>query len=75
VTSVELDKLIVRINEGMGTTMVIVSHELASIFHIAHRVILLDKNAGGIIAEGAPRTLKHDAADRRVWNFFNRQDT
>jgi len=38
----------------MGTTMVIVTHELESIFNIAHRVIMLDKSAQGIIAEGDP---------------------
>jgi len=57
----------------MGTTMVIVTHELYSIFNIAHRVIMLDKAAKGIIAEGDPKVLKEQSTDPRVHNFFNRQ--
>jgi phospholipid/cholesterol/gamma-HCH transport system ATP-binding protein len=73
VTSVELDNLIKSINAGMGTTMVIVTHELESIFNIAHRVLMLDKAARGIIAEGDPRELKDHSDDPRVVNFFNRR--
>jgi phospholipid/cholesterol/gamma-HCH transport system ATP-binding protein len=73
ITSVELDNLIKSINAGMGTTMVIVTHELESIFNIAHRVIMLDKAAKGIIAEGDPRELKDHSTDPRVINFFNRR--
>ncbi len=73
ISSVELDNLIKSINTGMGTTMVIVTHELESIFNIAHRVIMLDKAAQGIIAEGDPRELKDHSTDIRVLNFFNRR--
>jgi phospholipid/cholesterol/gamma-HCH transport system ATP-binding protein len=73
ISSVELDNLIKSINTGMGTTMVIVTHELESIFNIAHRVIMLDKGAKGIIAEGDPRELKEHSTDPRVVNFFNRR--
>jgi phospholipid/cholesterol/gamma-HCH transport system ATP-binding protein len=73
ITSVELDNLIKSLNAGMGTTMVIVTHELESIFNIAHRVIMLDKAARGIIAEGDPRYLKDHSTDPRVVNFFNRR--
>ena len=73
ITAVELDNLIKGINAGMGTTMVIVTHELESIFNIAHRVIMLDKGARGIIAEGDPRELKEHSTDPRVLNFFNRR--
>jgi phospholipid/cholesterol/gamma-HCH transport system ATP-binding protein len=73
ITSVELDNLIRSINAGMGTTMVIVTHELESIFNIAHRVIMLDKGARGIIAAGDPRELKDHSTDPRVVNFFNRR--
>ena len=75
ITSVELDNLIKSINAGMGTTMVIVTHELESIFTVAQRVIMLDKSARGIIAEGDPRELKDHSADPRVVNFFNRRPT
>jgi phospholipid/cholesterol/gamma-HCH transport system ATP-binding protein len=73
ITSAELDLLIKSINAGMGTTMVIVTHELQSILNIADRIIMLDKTAKGIIAEGNPKWLKDQATDPRVRNFFNRK--
>ena len=75
VTSAELDLLIRKLNEGTGTTMVIVTHELETIFNIAHRIIMLDRDAKGIIAEGDPRKLRTDSDDRRVTDFFNRRVT
>lgn len=72
ISSVELDNLIKAINAGMGTTMVIVTHELESIFNIAHRVVMLDKTAKGIIAVGDPLDLKEHSPDPRVTSFFNR---
>jgi phospholipid/cholesterol/gamma-HCH transport system ATP-binding protein len=73
VTSAELDSLIKSINAGMGTTMVIVTHELQSIFNIADRIIMLDRAARGIIAEGDPKWLKDHSTDPRVIDFFNRK--
>jgi phospholipid/cholesterol/gamma-HCH transport system ATP-binding protein len=72
ITGVELDIMIKRLNAGMGTTMVVVTHELQSIFKISDRCIMLDKSAQGIIAVGDPRKLK-DSKDLRVYNFFNRE--
>jgi len=54
--------------------MVIVSHELASIFSIADRVVMLDKGAQGIIAEGRPRELAATSRDPRVTEFLHRGD-
>jgi len=73
VTGAGLDNLIQNLNAGMGTTMVVVTHELASIFAIAHRAVMLDKSARGIIAVGSPRDLQGRRDDPRVFNFFNRQ--
>jgi phospholipid/cholesterol/gamma-HCH transport system ATP-binding protein len=73
VTSVELDNLIIHLNKSLGTTMVIVTHELQSIFNVAHRVIMLDKKTKGIIAEGNPKYLKEHSDDPFVRNFFNRK--
>lgn len=73
ITQVELDLLILNINAGMGTTMVVVTHELQSIFTIAHRVVMLDKEARGVIASGDPRELRDHATDPRVLAFFRRQ--
>lgn len=75
VTSAELDVLIKKLNEGIGTTMVIVTHELETIFNISHRIIMLDREARGIIAEGDPRMLRTDSDDPRVTDFFNRRVT
>jgi len=73
VTSVELDNLIIHLNKSLGTTMVIVTHELQSIFNVAHRVIMLDKQTKGIIAEGNPKHLKDHSENPFVRNFFNRK--
>src|SRR5271165_7025540 len=62
ITSAGLDALIKDLSRNLGVTFVIVSHELASIYAIADRVIMLDKRAQGIIAEGDPRVLR-DTSD------------
>lgn len=72
VTSVELDELIVQISESLGMTIVAVSHELASIFTIADRVIMLDGGEKTIIATGKPDDLRDNHPDPRVHAFFNR---
>jgi phospholipid/cholesterol/gamma-HCH transport system ATP-binding protein len=73
VTSAELDELIVQMNRSLGTTMVVVSHELPSIFTIADRVIMLDGDSKQIIAEGRAQELHDHSADPRVHAFFNRE--
>ncbi len=75
VTSAELDALILRLNETMGTTFVIVTHELPSIYAIADRVIMLDKKKQGIIAEGSPEELRDHSAEPFVRQFFHRQSS
>jgi phospholipid/cholesterol/gamma-HCH transport system ATP-binding protein len=72
VSAVELDELILTLNQVLGLTVVLVTHELESIFKIARRCILLDKEARGIIAEGAPQELRDHSEDARVHSFFNR---
>ena len=72
VTSVELDRTILEINRALGTTMIIVTHELSSIFAIANRVIMLDGQEKRIIAEGKPEELKERSDDPRVRDFFSR---
>src|SRR5687768_11677613 len=69
VTAAELDDLILQIAESLGTTIVFVSHDLESVFAIADRVIMLDAEDRGIIAEGTPEALK-DSEDPRVHAFF-----
>jgi len=74
VTSRKLDELIQQVRADFGTTIVVVSHELASIFEIADRVIMLDRAARGIIAEGRPRELATSSRDPRVVEFLRRGD-
>ncbi len=73
ITSAELDNLILQINKSLGTTMVIVTHELRSIFAVSHRVIMLDKHTKGIIAEGNPKYLRDNSKNPFVKQFFNPQ--
>jgi len=73
ITSAALDELILRIRDDLGLTFVIVTHELASIYTLADRVIMLDKSARGIIAEGVPTELRDHSPIPGVRKFFRRE--
>jgi len=73
ITSAELDDLILHLNRSLGTTMVIVTHELESIFTVAQRIIMLDKQSKRIIAEGDPGYLRDHSQNSFVKRFFNRR--
>ena len=73
ITSADLDSLIRRLRDNLGTTIMIVSHELDSIFSIADRVVLLDKKSKGIIAEGTPYDLLENSKDPYVIEFLSRK--
>jgi phospholipid/cholesterol/gamma-HCH transport system ATP-binding protein len=73
ITSAELDALIKRLAANLGVTFVIVTHELPSIFAIADRVIMVDRNKRGIVAEGDPRQLRDLSDDPWVRRFFRRE--
>jgi phospholipid/cholesterol/gamma-HCH transport system ATP-binding protein len=72
VTSAGLDRTILRINETLGATIVIVTHEIASVMTVAGRVIMLDTEERNIIAEGNPVELRENSKDPRVQGFFDR---
>jgi phospholipid/cholesterol/gamma-HCH transport system ATP-binding protein len=72
ISSVELDELILALNESLGLSVVIVTHELESIFKIGKRCIMLDAQSKSIIARGDPRELRDKSDDPRVSSFFNR---
>jgi phospholipid/cholesterol/gamma-HCH transport system ATP-binding protein len=72
VTAVELDELLLALCSGLGATLVVVTHELSSIFKIASRCIMLDGPSRSIIARGTPAELR-GSPDPRVASFFNRQ--
>ena len=77
ITSAEIDQLILSLRDDLGTTFVVVTHELASILAIADRCVMLDRNAypdaGGVIAIGNPRTLRDESSDKIVRAFFRRE--
>ena len=75
VISAEIEELIMRINHSIGTTMVIITHSLNIIFKVAHRIIMLDKSAKGVVAQGDPNELKEKSPNPVVRQFFNRQAT
>jgi phospholipid/cholesterol/gamma-HCH transport system ATP-binding protein len=72
ITAVELDQLILTLSRDLGITVVIVTHELPSIFLVADRCIVLDKVAKGIAASGDPRALRDESTVPFVHSFFTR---
>jgi len=72
VSAVELDELILTLSHDLGITVVIVTHELPSIFLVADHCIVLDKAAKGVVAEGDPRKLRDESKIPFVHNFFTR---
>lgn len=72
VTAAHLDELILQLSHTLDVTFLIVSHELQSIFSLAGRAIMLDKEKKGIIAEGDPKDMKENRSNPAVWRFFNR---
>jgi phospholipid/cholesterol/gamma-HCH transport system ATP-binding protein len=69
-----MDRLILQVRDTLGTSMVIVSHQLSSIFRLADRVIVLDRKSKGIIAEGSPAELAATSTDPRVRDFLNEDE-
>ncbi|MCM8529131.1 MAG: ATP-binding cassette domain-containing protein [Lentisphaeraceae bacterium] len=72
ISSASLDRLLIKLSREFGTTLVVVTHELDSIMTIADRVIMLDKETKGIIAEGNPQDLKENSDNEWVKRFMNR---
>ncbi|MBL8199730.1 MAG: ATP-binding cassette domain-containing protein [Chromatiales bacterium] len=70
-----LDELILELRDSLGTTVVVVSHELASIFAIGDRAVFLDAEAKTQLAVGDPRQLRDSSPDPRVRNFLTRGGT
>jgi phospholipid/cholesterol/gamma-HCH transport system ATP-binding protein len=72
VSAVELDELFLTLSHVMGLTLVVVTHELESIFRVATDCILLDKESKSIIGRGDPKVLRDTSGDPRVHRFMNR---
>jgi phospholipid/cholesterol/gamma-HCH transport system ATP-binding protein len=72
VSSRRLDELILELRESLGATIVVVTHELASIFTIGNNSVFLDAETKTMIAGGDPKALKTQCADAKVRRFLNR---
>jgi len=72
VSSRRLDELILELRDSLGTTVVAVTHELASIYTIADDAIYLDVETKTMIAQGNPRALRTECPEERVRLFLNR---
>lgn len=72
VTARNLDDLILELSESLGTTVVMVTHELASIFAIGNNSIFLDTETKTITAYGDPKALVRECPDPKVSNFLMR---
>jgi len=72
ISSAELDELTLNLSRTLGITFVIVTHELESIYTVADRVIMLDKDVKKIVAEGDPKELRDTSKNPFVRQFFHR---
>jgi len=67
-----LDELVLSLRDGLGITVVLVTHELESLYRIADRMLFLDGEAHRPVALGAPVELARSAASRKVRDFLSR---
>ena len=72
VSARRLDDLIIELRDSLGTTMVVVTHELASIFAIADNSAFLDPETKTMIAHGDPKKLLAESKDPKVIDFLTR---
>jgi phospholipid/cholesterol/gamma-HCH transport system ATP-binding protein len=72
ISSRRLDDLILELRDSLGATVVVITHELASIFTIADDCIFLDPDSRTMIATGSPRELLAHSTDPRVRSFLTR---
>jgi phospholipid/cholesterol/gamma-HCH transport system ATP-binding protein len=73
ITSAELDRVILDLRDALGATIVIVTHELPSIFAVADRCIVLDRERRTMVAQGSPADLRDGSDDPFVRAFFRRE--
>ncbi|MGD2111793.1 MAG: ATP-binding cassette domain-containing protein [Gammaproteobacteria bacterium] len=72
ISSRRLDDLILELRDSLETTIVVVTHELASIFTIGNNSVFLDAERRTVIASGDPKTLRDACPDPGVRRFLNR---
>jgi phospholipid/cholesterol/gamma-HCH transport system ATP-binding protein len=74
VNSRRLDDLILELRDSLGATVVMVTHELASILTVGTNAVFLDADTKTMIAQGAPKKLLAESHDPKVRQFLTRGD-
>ncbi len=72
VSAKRLDDLILELRDSLGATVVVVTHELASIFAIASNSVFLDAETRTMLATGDPNKLLAESEDPKIQNFLRR---
>jgi phospholipid/cholesterol/gamma-HCH transport system ATP-binding protein len=72
ISSRNLDRLILELRDSLGATIVVVTHELASIFTIADDSIFLDADSRTMRVQGNPKDLLEHSADAKLKAFLTR---
>lgn len=72
VSSKRLDDLILELRDSLGATVVIVTHELASIFAIGNNSVFLDTDSRTMTATGNPKKLRDESPDPKLHTFLTR---
>jgi len=72
VSARRLDDLIIELRDSLGATVVVVTHELASIFAVGNSSVFLDPETRTMIAEGDPKRLRAESRDPKVREFLTR---
>jgi phospholipid/cholesterol/gamma-HCH transport system ATP-binding protein len=75
VSARRLDDLILELRDSLGTTVVIVTHELASIFAIGNNSVFLDAETRTMIAQGDPNRMLAETDDPKVKEFLTRGES
>src|SRR5918911_3885642 len=74
ISSRRLDDLILELRDSLGATVIVVTHDLASIFTIGTNSVFLDAEAKTMIAQGPPKKLLAESQDPKVHQFLTRGD-
>jgi phospholipid/cholesterol/gamma-HCH transport system ATP-binding protein len=72
ISSKLLDDLILELRDSLGSTIIIVTHELASIFDVGDNSVFLDPDTKTMIAAGNPKTLRDESDNPKVRTFLRR---